>query len=250
VIAPRYWRVDDFSEGLARVSVKGEVNSVGYINHDGAFAIAPNLSNGYRFHEGRAAVILDGPCQIANGGSCGRAEFRPGRRGVDCRYAFIDKTGAPISDLRFDDAGDFSEGLAPVRIGQRWGYVDASGQIVIEPRFESAEPFSDGLAAVRANGRTGFIKHNGTFVIDPQFSNAESFSDGRALVSNATGEFATGEFWFIDKTGKPAFAGKFPMAASFAHGLAPVAYEFTAPSKGRYAWIDTSGKPVFTYRVD
>jgi hypothetical protein len=35
-----------------------------------------------------------------------------------CRWAFIGKDGTPSSDLRFDDAEDFSEGLALVRVGR------------------------------------------------------------------------------------------------------------------------------------
>src|SRR5215467_8771757 len=129
-IGPQYYWVDPFSEGLARVSVSSEVGSTGYIDGLGNFAIPARLSYGSSFHEGLAAVIIDGPCRITNGGSCGRAAFKPTQPQAtyDCRYAFIDKSGQPVSDLRFDDAQDFSEGLAAVRIGQAWGYVDRAGQ--------------------------------------------------------------------------------------------------------------------------
>lgn len=242
VIAPEYDSVDSFSEGLARVSVSRQAGSTGYIDKQGRIAIPPRLSYGSSFHEGRAAVIIDGPCRFANGGSCGRAEFEPTepQASYDCRYAFIDKSGKPVSSLRFDDAQDFSEGLAPVRIGRAWGYVDRSGEIAISPKFEFAGTFSEGLATVRQNERTGFIDHSGRFVILPQFESVDSFSDGRALVSESNGD-GTQEYRFIDKTGKAAFPGRFSVAGSFSYGLAPVVL------KGSYAWINTSGKPVFTY---
>jgi hypothetical protein len=242
-IGPQYYWVDPFSEGLARVSVSSEVGSTGYIDAQGNFTIAPNLTYGASFHEGLAAVIIDGPCRITNSGSCARSEFKPTQPQAtyDCRYAFIDKSGEPISDLRFDDAQDFSEGLAPVRIGQLWGFVDRSGYLSISPKFAFAEPFSEGLAAVRENDKTGFIDHSGNFVIAPKFESADGFSDGRALVSENNGQ----TFMFIDKAGKAAFPGKFMAAASFAYGLAPVA--LTGGLKGVHAWINTSGKPVFTY---
>ena len=195
---------------------------------------------------GLAAAIIDGPCRITDGGSCGRPDFQPTQphSSYDCRYAIIDKTGTPVSSLRFDDALDFSEGLAAVRLGRQWGYADRSGQISIAPQFESAEPFSEGLAAVRQNGKTGFIDPSGSFAIPPQFQSAESFSDGRALIAETSGARAT-IYRFIDRTGKEAFPGRFAAATSFSYGLAQVAP--TGRSNKTYAWIDTSGRPVFTY---
>jgi hypothetical protein len=207
--------------------------------------IPPRLTYGASFYEDRAAVIISGPCRITNGGSCQRAEFEPAEPHAtyDCRYAFIDKRGEPASDLRFDDAKDFAEGFAPVRIGNQWGFVDRSGQISISPRFQSAEPFSEGMAVVEEDGKMGFIDHAGNYVIGPRFESAESFSDGRAIVSRSDGS-GNWRSRFIDKTGNPAFPGEFSVAASFAYGLAPVAL-----GKGTFAWINTSGKPVFTYVV-
>lgn len=249
-VPPQYFWVDPFSEGLARVSVSGEVGSTGYVDKEGNFAIPPSLSYGSSFHEGRAAVIIDGPCRIINGGSCARAEFRPSLPGAkyDCRYAFIDRRGMPVSDLRFEGALDFSEGLAAVLLDGRWGYVDGSSRIAIKPQFDWAESFSEGVAAVRQNGRTGFIDHSGNYVIAPRFEfpsvSVDSFSDGRALVTKIDGVGKT-VFRYIDKTGNSAFPGNFTAASAFAYGLAHVALE--GRGKGTRAWINTSGKVVFTY---
>jgi hypothetical protein len=241
-IPAQYFWADPFSEGLARVSVAAEVCSTGYVDAGGQFVIPPRLTYGASFHEGRAAVIIDGPCRITNGGSCAPAEFRPTERNAsyDCRYAFIDKTGAPISSLRFDQAGDFSEGLAPAVIDGLWGYVNLSGQVSIPPRFQWAESFSDGLAAVGQGGKAGFIDHSGRYVIPPRFEAAESFSDGRALVSKmiSLGGRANS---FIDRSGNTAFRGEYMAATSLNHGLAHV-----QTGKGRFSWINPSGKAVFS----
>ena len=42
----------------------------------------------------------------------------------------------------------FSDGLAPVKVGEEWGYINAKGEMVIEPRFEEAFAFNDGVAMV------------------------------------------------------------------------------------------------------
>src|SRR5579883_3437220 len=126
VIKPQYFWFEPFSEGLARISVSAEVGTTGFIDKQGNFVIAPTLTYASDFHEGLAAAILTGPCRITNGGSCARAAFAPTRSfaSYDCKYTFINKWGSPISNLHFDDALDFSEGLAPVRIGHQWGFAD------------------------------------------------------------------------------------------------------------------------------
>lgn len=244
-IPAQYYWADPFSEGLARVSVASEVGSTGYIDGGGRFVIPPRLTYGATFHEGRAAVIIEGPCRITNGGSCTPPAFMPtvSNASYHCRYAFIDRTGQPISDLRFDEAGDFSQGLAPVMIDGMWGYVDNSGQISLPAEFQWAGSFSEGLAVVRQDEKIGFIDRSGRFVIAPRFDAAEDFSEGRALVSK---EVAPGQwtYRFIDRKGNPAFAGEYSAATSFNHGLAHV-----STGKGVFSWINTSGKAVFSYKT-
>jgi hypothetical protein len=242
-IRPQYSWANEFSDGLARVELAGEVGSTGYIDRHGNFVLPPRLTYGSDFHEGLAAVILNGPCRIINGGSCARPEFRPTQAGAtyDCRWSFVDKNGTPISTMQFDDAKDFTEGVAPVRVGPRWGFVDHSGQVTIAPQYGFAESFSEGLALVYLEGKMGFIDHSGVFVIAPQFEDAEPFADGLALVS-ASGEKGARRYWFIGKNGKEAFPGTYDSAASFSHGLAPVS------NRGTLAWINTVGRAVFRFR--
>jgi len=75
--------------------------------------------------------------------------------------------------LTYTRAGDFSEGLAAVRVGDKWGYIDRAGKRVIPPQFRTAEPFYGGLALVnRPAGAataawkpdTGYIDRTGTFI--------------------------------------------------------------------------------------
>jgi hypothetical protein len=33
-----------------------------------------------------------------------------------------------VIPLKYDDAGDFSEGLAPVKLNGRWRFIDKSGK--------------------------------------------------------------------------------------------------------------------------
>jgi WG containing repeat len=248
VIEPRFYAASSFSEGLAVASATPSPRTTGFIDHTGTFVILPTLSYASDFHEGLAAVIIDGPCHIFNGGSCGGAEYRPTQPNAtyDCRYAFIDKTGKPISDLRFEAAADFAEGLAPVKIGGHWGYVNQSGRMVIDPKFEWAGQFSEGLAGIFDGKSYGFINRAGKLVIQPRFQSVSAFSDQRALVVEVS-ETRRPTYRFIDHSGKPAFPGNFVLATSFIHGLAAVSSDYRK-GRGTVSWIDPSGKAVFTYK--
>ena len=61
----------------------------------------------------------------------------------------------------FDEARDFSQGRALVRLNGRYGFIDASGSVVIEPEGDDAKSFSNGLALVREDDRFGYIDREG-----------------------------------------------------------------------------------------
>ena len=65
------------------------------------------------------------------------------------KYGFIDKSGKVVIEPQFDDAEDFSEGLAQVGKDGKWGFIDKSGKVVIEPQYDYVGDFSEGLAKVR-----------------------------------------------------------------------------------------------------
>ncbi len=79
-----------------------------------------------------------------------------------------------VVNPQFDDAKRFSEGLAPVKIGDKWGYIDKTGKYVVNPQFLRAEVFSEGLAWVEMGGEQGYkfgcIDKTGKFVINPRNS--------------------------------------------------------------------------------
>ena len=123
---------------------------------------------------------------------------------------YIDNTGRVVIKPQFDEAWNFSEGLAPVRVNEKWGYIDETGKMVIEPQFFQARSFEEGLACVGAFfksgpindwvGNYGYIDKTGRFVIKPQFGVALDFSDGLACVQ--TEDYKNG---YIDKSGRVVF---------------------------------------------
>ena len=237
VVAQRLYQYPaHFSDGLAKLTVG---DKVGYIGKDGQFAIPPKFWGGSDFKEGLARVLVAGQCVMLSDGVCGEPKV-VGRSSSDvlphCHFEYIDKSGKIVTKGQFEGGRDFSEGLAPVRVGQLWGFIDRSGAMVIAPRFEDAWPFSDGLARVREGRLQGYIDKSGKLVIQMQFQHAQDFREGFAVVRDGSGRFR-----YIDQSGKHVLGGGYEAASHFFKGLAHVR------QGKRFSYIDTTGKVVFQY---
>jgi hypothetical protein len=128
---------------------------------------------------------------------------------------YLDKTGAWVIEPHFNNACDFSEGLAAVGVREddamKWGYIDETGAWVIQPQFEYAGNFTEGMAVVGVseNGvmKLGYIDETGSVVIPMQYWQALDFSRGIAEVVDETGA-DSGSPSYIDKTGKVIWQGE------------------------------------------
>ena len=112
----------------------------------------------------------------------------------DFRWGHIDKTGKVVRS-GYEDTGDFSDGLAPVKLDGSYGYMDAAGKMIIAPRFDGAGGFSEGLAPVRVENLWGYVDKTGNTVIPPRYAEASKFSEGLAVVKVGAqgGEVSRGE---------------------------------------------------------
>ncbi|MBI1766164.1 MAG: WG repeat-containing protein [Acidobacteria bacterium] len=262
VISPRFdtypkGYVHSFSDGLAMIEV---AKKYGYIDHTGEFVIQPRFLHATDFNEGMARVVVEGPCVYIGNGPCPDVrmvgESAQGKVSA-CKFAFIDKSGSIVTIQRYDYAKEFSEGLAPVKIGEKWGYIDKQGRTVIPPRFDEAERFSDGLARVRQGDLYGYVDHKGEYAVQPQYKYADDFSDGLAVVSSSWSqqEFRYEYFYYIDKQGNQAIEEKFALASPFFKGVAHVKLmpdKKRSNTKGNsaegvFAYISTTGARIFTY---
>lgn len=151
VIQPAYPYADQFSEGMAMVTLDIATRELAYIDTSGEIVIEsqPYFIEIGRFNDGMA-VITEGS---------GRSR----------RWGFIDKTGEIAIPMKYKGAFEFSEGLARVKIGDKWGYIDKSNKVVIEPQFNMAWPFKNGLAWVETDEGNGYINKKDEFIWGPVF---------------------------------------------------------------------------------
>jgi S-layer homology domain/WG containing repeat len=153
-------------------------------------------------------------------------------------------------------SGEVSEGLSPVKIGDRFGYIDTQGKLKISSQFLSATVFSQGLAIVGVKDgyqiidRAGqpkvmlptseflsyFPAPPGSFTIDISGfdSNGLIPVSMRGVLENG-GEVAL--FGYLDRTGKWVVKPQ-DSIATFAEGLAAVEVN------GKYGYVDVAGNAV------
>jgi hypothetical protein len=134
------------------------------------------------------------------------------------KWGYVDRTGQIVIPPRFDLAGRFSEGLAPVKLGQTLGYVDRTGEIVLVPEYAPTAtlylPFSSGLAPVRAGDLYGYIDRSGKLAIPARYIGAEEFSEGYAMACLPTG------CGYIDPQGRGVIAPEFMASRPVRGGVA------------------------------
>ena len=58
---------------------------------------------------------------------------------------------------QFEGAYGFSEGLASVCHNRKWGYIDNTGHVAIPFKYESAGAFKDGFAPIKIEMITGTV---------------------------------------------------------------------------------------------
>ncbi len=226
----------------------------GYVRQ-GKMVIPPRFLDAGEFHEGRASVVIEGPCIPPGAGFCGGPLILPssarpssvspldvmaGRwhpTAPACRYTFINEAGDTVKPAMFQQVRDFHEGVAAIRLNEHWGYVDQNLSLAVEPRFQNVSDFSEGLAAVFDSARLSYIDRTGRVVIAGPFDNANDFHEGLAVV------YRNKAAYYIDRSGRRAVPGTYVNAGRFFHGLANVRFR-----DGRLAYIDRKGRVVYQWK--
>lgn len=264
VIRPQFDAAERFSDGLAAV-LEGKLWF--YINTKGKQVIPPRFDKAGAFSEGYALARLpSGYWEILNkhGKSVGTTSFDPiGRKGgleistfhnglaiaenLYQKKLFINTSGNAVGGV-YEEAMDFSEGLAAVRKGgvrdevTVWSFVKPDGVEAFPLTFLRAGSFSEGIApAEKMEGRKdpgmGYIDKSGDYVLRPQFSEARPFYSGLAWVITSDGLCGT-----IDRVGRLVFqVGCTEKRGDFGSRLAWI---LKSPDN-KYGVLDMDGTLIF-----
>ncbi|MDR3616379.1 MAG: WG repeat-containing protein [Candidatus Obscuribacterales bacterium] len=151
-------------------------------------------------------------------------------------FGYVDVHGKIVIPKQFDEATDFEDGVALVRLGKQRGLIDHTGHFLVKlpEQLVQVDRFFEGLAAVVINdtqgvSHFGFINKSGKLVIPAIYyvqkrnnmtTNSPRFHEGVANV--AVGDELHHQCGFIDKQGKWTIKPKFGEASAFEQGGAQV----------------------------
>lgn len=127
VIKPQFDNTMGFNEGLAATSIG---KKYGYIDTKGNWVIKPQFDFTYMFSDGLAMVE------------------------INKKKGWIDKKGRMVIEPQeFEKTAiGFREGRLAVMKNGKWGYIDKTGRMVVEAKFDEAKEFSGGVAQVVTAG--------------------------------------------------------------------------------------------------
>ena len=171
VIPCQYSGAREFSNGIAQVEQIDEetdfenitwslIDSEGYAISDSKYAVIREYREGFA-SAGKYSTINGGVLLDENGKEHFADQFRIAWGFVDGislvqnaygDYYYIDKNGYNINGEKYEDAEEFSDGLAVVGKNGKYGYIGKDGLIQIERIYEYATSFNSGFAVVRLPG--------------------------------------------------------------------------------------------------
>lgn len=227
ISAGNYDEVGRYSDGMALVRKQLPLTDW----KPGELSAPPGYRSGYIDLTGKEVI----PLGKFNGLE---AEFHEGLAVLGAyseKKGYINKAGEIVIPQIYLNAGDFSEGLAPVQSSgtKLWGYIDKTGALIIPMEYEGAKPFHDGVACVTKNGLTGYIDNTGKTAIDFKFKvNASSDVDGSFYDGLAAASDDNGKYGYIDKSGDFVIPAKYLAAEPFRGEMAFVTSENSAYNNG------------------
>lgn len=197
-----------YAEGLARV--KAANDSIGFINVQGAMAIAPTYSDAGDFSGGFAWVKRED------------------------LFGLIDQTGKQILPFAYEKLTPVGNGSYLFRQNRKEGLIEVTGKIILPANYKKLKPFtSNGLAAARADELYGYLNRTGTWQLPPAYLQAGDFAYDRAVVMTED------EKWqLIDATGKNY------LRETYAQLWYANENRWIVEKEGRYGAIDAEGNTV------
>ncbi|MFD3408747.1 WG repeat-containing protein [Aquirufa sp. HETE-83D] len=274
-----------YKEGFARVSRNG---FWGFINEDGIEIIPCKYIDANDFSEGLASVSI-GTIEITESGYIIKKDVKYGvidKEGTKTiafrfkdiksfnkqmalaqdleseKWGWIDELGNWNSLRKYDYAEDFNE-LGLAKVGNQkiasdegnegkdyiaYGIINREENFVIPQNYFHLGKFNNGIIeAIKFNndytaGYSGLLDEKGRTIIQFIYHSVENFSQNLALVSYKQNQKI--KYGFVDKKGQIKIALKYDYANSFIKGMAFI------KSNGKFGWINNLGEPVFQQNYD
>ena len=177
----KYDSIGDFNYGLAPAKIGYKYV---YINMQGKIVLAGDYDKAEAFENGVAKVTKrDSTYMINTKGekvnvNVNQTEFHDGlcvvalfvKEELRFYYGYANEKMKLVIPYDFDEAYDFENGMALVKLGEKWGYIDTNGNWIIYREFDEEFRFSSaGVAKVLWNGKWGLLTKDGDYVLPCEY---------------------------------------------------------------------------------
>lgn len=267
MISPQYEDAQDFQENELAIVQSGGL--YGLINRSGQYEIKPKYETILPFSEKRAIVIDESGFHVINEDGKkltrkaysfiasykeGRALFSETGTQGKTSYGFLDLGGKEVIPPHYEEANDFHDGKAVVKLGESsYALIDKDGNKLQTYPYAFVGSMSDGLMAFqkKLNEKYGYMDEKGNVAISPQYGGAQPFRGGRAVVNLS--EDYENRYGLIDRQGTFVISPKYNDINLLGENRAAIgkALDETRPFFGSvYAIANTDGEFLtdFTYR--
>jgi len=232
-LPPEYDYFEPFYDGLALVwNERGEacfIDTLGNVAIDHPTILSQTFFGLQSFAEGLAPVLMFKDIKQAN---------------WDWKFGYINRSLRVVVGPRYEYAGHFSQGLAPVNFEKNGlvGFVNKAGETVIEPAFTYIDTidyqFKHGVAWVCVKKLWGLIDTTGEFLLYPRFDKVYPFVNGFSAVEEKL------RWGFVDTLGKIVVPLKYDGVNFFSNGMAPVMLN------ERFGYVNSTGKEIVTTQYE
>lgn len=211
-----------FSEGLAvipvrRAETEEETPALTWLVVNAAGEAVCVLTDAYAdfvsgYRDGCLAVAEEGEWTVDEAGLTRQFSAAPGA------WSYRAGAGEAVMESRFDAAGPFSDGLAPVALTDerghlRYGFVGPDGEMVVPAEYEDVMPYASGMGAVLLDGRWAYVNQDGRRVTGFVYDEAGSFHEDAAMARVGR------ELRVIDRRGGVLFTAEADRALPFSGGV-------------------------------
>ena len=147
------------------------------------------------------------------------------------KYGAINTWGKEVIPFEYTELNPFTEKVTSFKRGDKVGIIDINGKVLCEKDYEKIYPVSDSCAKV-FKGEYGFINAYGKEVVPVAFANLLPFNSGMTYF------FKDLKYGFYNTKGQVVVPLSYKEVGVFAEGLCPVLVN------GKWGYINTTGKMV------
>lgn len=156
-----------------------------------------------------------------------------------------------VIPIKYEDADDFRNGLAQVKLHGKWGVIDRNENVIVPFKYDYMHDFGeiyDGLAWVKINKKEGLINRNGREVIPVKYDAIGEMTMGGPVEPLDYAGLITvennGKKGAFSLSGQEVIPVQYNDIGFSRHGMIP------AESNKNWGILDTKGKTVIPFKYD